>query len=65
MTCGPTYTRYHALSWAEGKTRDEIVAEIDVVEHKARTHTFQWNEVGNRSDTWTRADVLRELLTTR
>jgi hypothetical protein len=62
MTCGATYARYHAIDWATGKSPSEIEAEIEAVERKANTHEFQWNEVGNRSDTWTRADVLRELL---
>jgi hypothetical protein len=62
MTCGSSYARYHALDWAATKSKAEIEAEIEAVERKANTHEFKWNEVGNRSDTWTRADVLRELL---
>jgi hypothetical protein len=62
MTCGASYARYHALSWAAGKSAAEIGAEIEAVERKANNHEFKWNEVGNRSDTWTRADVLRDLL---
>lgn len=65
MTCGASYARYHALAWADGKSRAEITAEMAAVAHKAMTHDFQWNEVGNRSDTWTRADTLRELLEAR
>lgn len=65
MTCGAPYARYHALAWAAGKSRDEITAEIAAVERKALSHEFQWNEVGNRSDTWTRADTLREVLELR
>lgn len=65
MTCGASYARYHAQCWAEAKSTDEIAAEIACVEHKANTHHFQWNEVGNRSDTWVRADVLREILSLR
>ncbi|BBB99740.1 MULTISPECIES: hypothetical protein [Bradyrhizobium] len=59
---GQSYARYNALSWATGKSAAEIGAEIEAAEHKALTHTFQWNEVGNASDCWTRADALRELL---
>lgn len=62
MTCGASYARYHAPAWAANKSAAEITAEIAVVERKANTHEFQWNEVGNRSDTWARADALRELL---
>lgn len=65
MTCGASYTRYHAKCLAEAKSAAEIAAEIERVDHKANTHQFQWNEVGNRSDTWVRADVLREILSLR
>jgi hypothetical protein len=60
---GQSYARYHARTWATNKSAAEIAAEIEAVERKAKTHTFQWNEVGNTSDCWARADALRELLT--
>ena len=57
-----SYAKYHALAWATHKSKAEIITEIEAVEHKARAHNFQWNEVGNVSDTWARADALREKL---
>lgn len=62
---GPTYTIYHARDWAEGKPTETIQAEIDRCTDKARHHTFQWNEIGNVSDTWTRVDTLTAILETR
>lgn len=62
MTCGTSYARYHAQCWAANKSAEEIATELAATEHKALTHHFQWNEVGNTSDTWARADALREIL---
>ena len=59
---GPRYAAYHAKDWAEGKTVEEITEEIARVKHKAETHHYAWNEVGNTSDDWTRHDVLVAIL---
>lgn len=61
----PSYARYHARDWAENKTVEEITEEITRVTHKARTHHYQWNEVGNVTADWARVDTLREILQER
>jgi hypothetical protein len=62
---GPSYTIYHARDWAEGKSIAELEQEIARMKHKAQTHHYAWNEVGNTSDDWTRHDTLVEILATR
>lgn len=65
LTSGPSRSReavYQTMCWADYKTDDEIRAEIERVETKARTHHYQWNEVGNVSDDYARAETLRYLL---
>jgi hypothetical protein len=62
MCSGPRYATYHAQCWASCHTDAEILAEIAACEYIARTHHWQWNEVGNSSDTWTRVDTLRRVL---
>ena len=62
---GPKYTEYHARDWAENKSVEEIRAEIERVEHVLHHHDFKWNEVGNRNDTYVRANILRTILVER
>lgn len=62
---GHRYSTYQALSWAEGKTDDEVREELARVSHTLRYHTFQWDEVGNRADTLTRYHALHRVLDLR
>lgn len=62
---GHSYTIYHARTWAEGQTTEEIEAEIERCERKTSTHTFKWNEVGNAEDTRDRSAELRVILKDR
>lgn len=58
------YGAYHARCWAEGKTDAEILAEIARTEAKA-SRTRDWQEVGNATCDYARADTLRAILDER
>lgn len=57
------YSIYHAECWAENKSIAELQEEIKHVKHKAETHHYQWNEVGNTTADWARHGRLVEILT--
>lgn len=59
---GKSYTKYHALDFAETHSIEEIKEEIARLKDKAENHNFPWHEVGNVTDTWTRHDTLQEIL---
>ena len=62
---GKSYTEYHARCWAESRTIDEIREEILSLTQKAKTHNFDWQEVGNATDTQTRINTLNDILEER
>jgi hypothetical protein len=57
--------KYFAVDWAEGKSIEEIEAEVARVEDKARNHHYQWNEVGNVTCDYIRIDTLNGILQAR
>ncbi len=55
------YAEYNARAWAEGRTVEEIKAEIQRVKNKF-SHHYQWNEVGCRTFDYIREETLKIIL---
>ncbi len=54
-----SYAVYHAKDWAEGKTKEEIKEEIARCK---KPHTYQWNQVGNEHQNYSRIVTLENIL---